>query len=238
MTDTGFRVYSATKTMSTGDASPNEPPWLRESPVASPADPEKPQSASVLINEKVQPSWLSSASNIEEGGEPSTARKPKKKELVEDATFCCCPRDPVLNWFRMFHLLCLLLGLASAAVNVYILTSHFIQLIDIVLHSYAIVFSLLIVIIEADWRYVVSRIRLMDIWVWRGCFYALVGFMTRKGLYDDYYPCLILFISVEDEAVDVMSLNLTPINVIGFMQIFFGVLYMCMVILPFLTVFY
>lgn len=34
---------------------------------------------------------------------------------------------------------------------------------------------------------------------------------------------------MEGESVDVMSLNLTPINVIGFMQIFFGCLYCCMV---------
>lgn len=165
--------------MSTGEASPNEPAWLRESASATPTEVQSPQPSSVLINEKVQPSWLSGAS-LEEGGEPSTAKKAKKKELVEDATFCCCPRDPVLNWFRMFHLLCGLLGLGSAAINIYVLTNPFIQLIDIVIHGYAILFSLLIVIIETDWRYVVSRIRVMDVWVWRGLFYALVGFMSRK----------------------------------------------------------
>jgi len=83
--------------------------------------------------------------------------------------------------------------------------------VDIVLHSYAILFSVLVIIIEADWRYVVSRFRLMDTWIWRGLFYALIGFLT-----------------LDNESVDIMALKTTPIIVVGFMQIFFGVLYCCM----------
>jgi len=89
--------------------------------------------------------------------------------------------DPVLLWFRTFHTLSLLCGLACACANLYVLskitTSSIITTVsirDISIRIYTVICSLLIVITEGDWRYIMHRVRILDLWFFRGFYYAFV----------------------------------------------------------------
>ena len=52
---------------------------------------------------------------------------------------------------------------------------------DIITRCYAIVFCVFIVLAEVDWRYIMRRIRILDLWFFRGLFYFYVGFITLGG---------------------------------------------------------
>jgi len=91
--------------------------------------------------------------------------------------------DPVLLWFRTFHTLSLLCGLACACANLYVLSKLSTSIIipsvrDISIRIYTVICSLLIVITEGDWRYIMHRVRILDLWFFRGFYYAFVGFLT------------------------------------------------------------
>lgn len=93
---------------------------------------------------------------------------------------CCCPADPMLFAFQCFHLTAGLTGLAALSANIYVFSGPNFSIRDAIIRSYALVFCILIVIIELDWRYIVNKIRFADWWVFRGLFYTLVGFITCK----------------------------------------------------------
>ena len=50
---------------------------------------------------------------------------------------------------------------------------------DIITRCYAIIFSVVIVLAEIDWRYVMRRIRILDLWFFRGVFVGLLQIMTQ-----------------------------------------------------------
>ncbi len=142
-----------------------------------------------------EPSWLivpsSTPKKTEDLGSPhgSSVSSSRRRTSLHspmhhsegESTCCgCCPSDPVLYWFRIFHSIAGFVGFASLAANLYVLTNPKLGLIEIVLHLYTMLFSVAIVIIEIDWRYMLSRIRIMDWWIFRGLFYGFVGFMTRE----------------------------------------------------------
>ena len=102
-------------------------------------------------------------------------------EHDEDEDCCCCPLDPVLAWFRLFHLISGLVGCASMGANGYILATKDVVSMDyrdIITRGYAIIFCFVVVLAEIDWRYVMRRIRILDLWFFRGLFYFYVGFIT------------------------------------------------------------
>ena len=109
----------------------------------------------------------------------ATARVKASEDDDEDC--CCCPLDPVLAWFRLFHLISGLVGCASMGANGYILATKdaiTMDYKDIVTRTYAIIFCFIVVLAEIDWRYVMRRIRILDLWFFRGLFYFYVGFIT------------------------------------------------------------
>ena len=108
---------------------------------------------------------------------------PPDDESTEDDSdifCCCCSSDPVLFSFQCFHFTSGLTGLAAFAANIYTLTKPSITIRDTIVRSYALVFCLLIVIVELDWRYILNKVRFLDHWILRGFFYAFVGFVTCK----------------------------------------------------------
>lgn len=139
----------------------NQPSWLRESPE--------------------QPAIVAHA--------PKSARKPvmqwkkperivKEEEVDEDC--CCCPKDPVLYWFYLYHCMAGLLAVLAVIANCSVLLRCS-SWRDAMLYGYGTLFSGIIVATEMDFRAVVSRLRLLDLWLFRGLFYAYVGFITFAG---------------------------------------------------------
>ena len=101
------------------------------------------------------------------------------EEHVEEDC-CCCPVDPVLFGIAAFHMLCGLLGIAGIIANVYYMSrpsqhGHYQHLI---LRTYAVSFCATIVAIELDWRFIMKRIKLLDLWIFRGLFYVYAGLQT------------------------------------------------------------
>lgn len=92
----------------------------------------------------------------------------------------CCPSDPVLVCFQFFHFTSGVNGLLALVSNAYVYTLHDLPIYDLFLHGYAIVFCLLIVFVELDWRYIVSKVKFLDLWVLRGLYYIFVGVITGK----------------------------------------------------------
>lgn len=104
-------------------------------------------------------------------------------ESADAAESCCCcfPSDPMLFAFQCFHLTAGLTGLAALSANIYVFSGPTISVRDAIVRSYALLFCILIVIIELDWRLIVNKIRFADWWVFRGLFYTFVGFITCKS---------------------------------------------------------
>lgn len=88
--------------------------------------------------------------------------------------------DPVLLWFRTFHVLSCCVGIATTIANIYVLSKYFnvYDVRDVAIRLYTIICSMLIVISEIDWRYVMHRVRILDLWFFRGLFFCIVGFLT------------------------------------------------------------
>jgi len=133
------------------------------------------------------------------------------EESIEDC--CCCPVDPCLAALLLFHCIAGLLGVCAMATNAYHLAKPAQQqqqeaapnvYIDCVMRGYSIVMSALIVCAESDWKFVMRRLKLLDLWIFRGLFYAYVG-LTTLDLYSS---------SVE-----------TPECIVGLALIFIGTLY-------------
>jgi len=93
---------------------------------------------------------------------------------------CCCPMDPVLLGIAFFHGICICLGIAGIAVNIHHIMQPNEQGLyqDIILRSYSAVFCVIMVFCELDWRWVLRRLRLLDIWFFRGLFYIYIGLQT------------------------------------------------------------
>ena len=102
------------------------------------------------------------------------------KDDDEEEDWRCFPSDPILACFQCFHFTSGVNGLLALVSNAYVYTLHDLPIYDLVLHGYAIVFCLLIVFVELDWRYIVSKVKYLDLWVLRGLFYVFVGVITGK----------------------------------------------------------
>ena len=49
---------------------------------------------------------------------------------------------------------------------------------SVLIRVYTILFYLVTVLIEFDWRFLMKRLRIMDLWVVRGLFYTYLGLIT------------------------------------------------------------
>jgi len=103
---------------------------------------------------------------------------------AEDSDTCCgslC--DPVLWWFRIYHFFAGVSSLSTIPANLLVISSNFtlVNIRDIGIRSFGILFALLLVCAEMDWRYVVRRFKLLDAWVWRGLLFFYLGMLTIDG---------------------------------------------------------
>lgn len=162
---------------------PSSPSWLNAANAQQPTKESK--EATPLLNNRI-----------------SVDQLPEYHDLDEDC--CCCSTDPVLWWFSVFHLVAALVALAALAMNAVYLCSSISQLAlrDILLRVYTILLYLVMFFIEFDWRYLMKRLRIMDLWVIRGLFYVFLG-----------------LIMVAEESVA------NPVNIIAFTVMAVGVVY-------------
>lgn len=107
--------------------------WTRESP-----------------NVVKQPSYqLKDSSSSRRKSVVPFASKPEE-DFEEDC--CCCPVDPVLCWFRFFHTISGLIGVATLAANLFVLITidtKSINTKDIIMRCYAIIFCFIIILTGA-----------------------------------------------------------------------------------------
>lgn len=109
-------------------------------------------------------------------------------EVIEDCCCCCCRVDPVLLAFQLFHFTSAISAIATIAANIYVFTKIYDNntisindledIRDIILRSYSMIFALVIVIVEADWRFFFRHLRIFDSWFIRGIWSCFVGIIT------------------------------------------------------------
>lgn len=138
-------------------------------------------------------------------------RRPTQK-YEDDECNCCGPMDPFLIAFRLFSIVVGLCGIAAVAANLYCFAGP-IGFREIVLRTYTALFSVLIVLVEMDWRFIMIRLRLLESWFFRGFFYTFLGFVTY---------------GVQESTDDDRFLP-TPQGIIGLVLGCLGALYMLMV---------
>lgn len=166
------------------------------------------------------------------GRVPSTEQKLKwKKPSTESLNFsysnninsadyedcCCCPSDPVLLWFRFFHFVSTIISIATLISNITIITKPEITPIDIIMHVYAMLFCIAIIFIEIDWRFVMDRVRVMDLWMFRGLFYCFVGIITGK-----YGNCLVACADVFIPIIVAVMLTIAVTVVVALRNVHFS----------------
>lgn len=139
-----------------------------------------------------EPSWLkanTSPNVTSDQPSPSTPLVAKSKSVAAidlgeynewDEDCCCCVSDPVLGWFSIFHLLSALVAIAAFVMNIVYLykNKQHADIYSVLIRVYTILFYLVTVLIEFDWRFLMKRLRIMDLWVVRGLFYTYLGLIT------------------------------------------------------------
>ena len=111
--------------------------------------------------------------------QPSVKKPPRK---TSSSTNWCCPNDPVRAWFRIFHGLCGLIGVLSFISNLYVLFDVPLDIRNIVIHAYALLFCILVVGTELELKILLSRLQFLESWIFRGLFYFFVGVISGKTL--------------------------------------------------------
>lgn len=172
--------------------SSDQPDWLREDP---PHDLPSHGNSQSIIGSKRQStegthlisdrrSSLAPSSKYNTTQTATRARAPSTSDNEVDEDTCCgslC--DPVLWWFRIFHFFAGLACLSTIAANLLVISSNFqlVNIRDIGIRGFGILFALLLVCAEMDWRYIVRRFKLLDAWVWRGILFFYLGMLTVDG---------------------------------------------------------
>jgi hypothetical protein len=193
--------------MSVGGDDVSELSWLKGDTKSSGGNSPRsssptPKARGAAAEDKHAPSWLFDDNDDKSTGssvvdpEPKKAKyaQPKNKKRIrdlllqeheeedseEDCCFGCCHSDPLLLSFQLFHFASGMVGLAALAANVYTYASPDLNVKIAIVRAYTILFCLLIVIVEVDWRYFVNRIRFVEIWLLRGLFYVFVALLTGR----------------------------------------------------------
>jgi hypothetical protein len=90
---------------------------------------------------------------------------------------------------------------------------HHHSLKELFLRCYDVVFCLLIIVCETDWRFVMKRLRLLDLWMFRGLFYIYIGLQTLE-------------VQINGD-VDLETLSDLD-NMVGCLLVLAGVSYLCL----------
>ena len=167
----------------------NEPSWLRD---------DTPVENTQLLPKPTATSSQSSSSSSHKDNDPNHN--------------CCASwGDGVLTTFRVWHIFSGLVAGASLFINGYYIYNNYTAegWRDISLRVYAILLSILAVVIETDLHFIMKYVRLLSSWFFRGLLALLIGFITVDG----------------DDTVDG-----DPNDIVGFTEISVGLVYLLMAI--------
>lgn len=103
-------------------------------------------------------------------------------ENIDDSDKCCGRLfDPVLFWFRLFHLISLMGCILTAGLNLFIIYKQLDLKREIFLRFFSIIFCFVIFCVEIDWIYIIKRMKVFDIWFFRGLTCIFIGILTIDG---------------------------------------------------------
>jgi hypothetical protein len=136
--------------------------------------------------------------------------------VLQDCCCFCFQFDAVLLAFQLFHLASALSAAASIVANIYVIgsMSATVSIDDleavrsIVLRCYCILFALIIIVVEGDWRFFFRHLRIFESWFIRSIWCCLVSTITINT----------------DDSIESLE------NVIGAIVFCFGIIYFMMVI--------
>ena len=175
-------LYIPMQTTQTGSG--EDPSWLKSPKDEQRKNGRKSGAASDAANgSRVSTPLSSGRGRRSYGGGYDSAADDDDMNYNEDC--CCCPMDPILLGIVFFHGICLCLGLSCIAINIHHLTHSFTSeksttghVQDIICRTYMIIFAIIMIICEVDWRFIMRRIRILDLWIFRGFFYIYIGIQT------------------------------------------------------------
>ena len=180
----GTTTSTFDKHKSTPPSSPpiddHKPSWLLETTPLT-ANKTKPQSERKTMKHKPPGSTRKSIMPI-----PSTATNNAIKQKVITTTVsqeedgCCCPVDPVLYWFRVFHFIAGLVATLALVSNTSLFFIAHLSWRSYVLHGYATILCLLIIAVELEIQLIIAKLKVLDLWIFRGLFYSFVGILSCK----------------------------------------------------------
>lgn len=178
------------------DDNTNELTWLKEGgkkPELSPIRPQGDDAPSWLYEDTVpdhkgqQAGKAGHDNKAPKGGGVKWKQHINTKPVEEDSgdvdsdSCCCCfSSDPMLFAFQCFHITAGLAGLGAFVANIYVFSRPHITVKEAIIRGYSLIFCMLMVATELDWRYIVNKARFLDWWVLRGFFYTFIGFITCK----------------------------------------------------------
>lgn len=185
--DHNHRVNKHTTPPASPTIDSNKPSWLEET---TPLNPNK---------TKLQPASERKTMKYKPGGStrksvmplPASASTMKQKVVTttvsQEEDGCCCPVDPVLYWFRVFHFIAGLIAILTLVSNTSLFFIANLTWRAYVLHGYATTLCLLIISVELEIQVIIAKLKILDLWVFRGLFYSFVGFLSRKCVFKSVY---------------------------------------------------
>lgn len=181
----------------------SEPSWLNSNNVNDEDSINTPSKLKIQESHdnKSLPSWV-----LEEGIENNKLNNTEKDKLIQktkdkkikiiynkknnindenshqdDEDCKCYPSDSLLFTFQCYHFTCGLSGLLAFLSHIYSYTKPNLNIYHILMHTYIAILCLLVLFIELDWRLIVTKLKIMDIWIFRGFFYVFIGLLTGKN---------------------------------------------------------
>lgn len=139
------------------------PSWLQED-LAPPTTPSNNQSKKVRSTIKYK--------------KPTKPTNSKSSEGKGWNFCCCCPKDPILYWFRVFHSLCGFMGVLSFISNLFILFDVALDFRNIIIHIYALFLCIIVVATELEIPFLLLRVNILESWVFRGLLYFFIGVIS------------------------------------------------------------
>lgn len=162
----------------------NEPSWLREPKEDSALNSKNSDSAAELSTPIAPSNAESSRVPL-----PTTAKKMKWKQpsttirtvSVPEEDCCCCPTDPVMYYLRIYHFFAGLACFLAIIGDIYYLINNEATWHEIALHTFSVLFSVIMLAVELEIQFIVHRLLLLEQWVFRGLLYWHIGVITSKS---------------------------------------------------------
>jgi len=178
-------------------SSDEQPPWMNEELPDHNLDPLLDIETSPLSNN--EPSWVTPNAKVSSNNNNNANEQPPKSErksMLRSVLKYKKPEklillgsnnnnnisgfDPILLWFRIFHLLATILVLIAGGINGYFVCKIALPLPECIIRIYTIIFCLIMILVEIEFDFIQQQMRILHYWIGRGCFYSFIGVITCK----------------------------------------------------------